>query len=164
MDRTDTAILIIRCVFGIFLLAHGVNKVKSGLDGTAAWFASIGMRRPALQARAAAWTEIAAGALLAAGLLTPLAAAAVVAVMCVAIVTVHLKVGFFIFLPGGGWEYCASIAAVAGAVAVSGPGSASVDELLGWTTGPLAGALAVLVGVVVAAAHLALTWRPGGAA
>jgi putative oxidoreductase len=119
------------------------------------------MRRPALQARTAAWTEIGAGALFAAGLLTPLAAAAIISVMCVAIITVHLKVGFFIFLPGGGWEYCASIAAVAAAVAVAGPGSASLDDLLGWTTGPVVGVLAVAVGLAAAACHLALSWRPG---
>lgn len=163
MNRTDLALLIIRSVFGVFMLLHGVNKIRSGLDGTAGWFGSIGMRRPDLQARAAAWTEISAGALLAVGLLTPLASAAVISVMSVAIVTVHLKVGFFIFLPGGGWEYCASIAAVAAAVAVAGPGSASVDDVLGWTTGPVVGALAVAAGLAAAAVHLALSWRPGEA-
>ncbi len=160
MNRTDLALLIIRAVFGVFMLLHGVNKIRSGLDGTAGWFGSIGMRRPALQARTAAWTEICAGALFAVGLLTPVAAAAIISVMCVAIITVHLKVGFFIFLPDGGWEYCASIAAVAAAVAVAGPGRASLDELLGWTTGSVVGALAVLVGLVATAGHLALSWRP----
>ena len=163
MDRTDLALLVIRSVFGVFMLLHGVNKIRSGLDGTAGWFGSIGMRRPALQARTAAWTEIAAGALFAVGLLTPLAAAAIISLMCVAIITVHLKVGFFIFLPGGGWEYCASIAAVAAAVAVAGPGRASLDDLLGWTTNPLVGGLAIVVGLAVAAGHLALSWRPGDA-
>jgi putative oxidoreductase len=151
MNRTDLALLIIRSVFGVFMLLHGVNKIRSGLGGTAGWFGSIGMRRPALQARTAAWTEIGAGALF----------AAIISVMCVAIITVHLKVGFFIFLPGGGWEYCASIAAVAAAVAVAGPGSASLDDLLGWTTGPVVGVLAVAVGLAAAACHLALSWRPG---
>lgn len=143
------------------MLLHGVNKIRSGLEGTAGWFGSIGMRRPTLQARAAAWTEIGAGALFAVGLLTPLAAAAIISVMSVAIVTVHLKVGFFIFLPDGGWEYCASIAAVAAAVAVAGPGGASLDEVLGWTTGPVIGGLAVGAGLAAAALHLAFSWRPG---
>ena len=161
MNRTDLALLIIRSVFGVFMLLHGVNKIRSGLEGTAGWFGSIGMRRPTLQARAAAWTEIGAGALFAVGLLTPLAAAAIISVMSVAIVTVHLKVGFFIFLPDGGWEYCASIAAVAAAVAVAGPGGASLDEVLGWTTGPVIGGLAVGTGLAAAALHLAFSWRPG---
>jgi len=161
MNRTDLALLIIRSVFGVFMLLHGVNKIRSGLEGTAGWFGSIGMRRPTLQARAAAWTEIGAGALFAVGLLTPLAAAAIISVMSVAIVTVHLKVGFFIFLPDGGWEYCASIAAVAAAVAVAGPGGASLDEVLGWTTGPVIGGLAVGAGLAAAALHLAFSWRPG---
>ncbi|MEY3691349.1 MAG: hypothetical protein RJB57_1005 [Actinomycetota bacterium] len=107
-------------------------------------------------------TEIGAGALWCTGLLVPLASAAVIATMLVAIVTVHWRVGFFIFLPDGGWEYCASIAAVAAAVAFSGPGTASVDHLLGWDTGWWGGALACGLGVAAAAGHLVVSWRPAG--
>lgn len=160
MQPVDIALLLLRIVFGIFLAAHGVNKIRSGIDGTARWFASIGMRAPAVQARTAAFVEIVSGLLLCAGLLVPLASAAVVGTMLVAIVTVHWKVGFFIFLPNGGWEYCASIAAVAAAVATSGPGRASVDHALGLHTGWWGGALAAGLGAVAAALHLAVSWRP----
>ena len=68
------------------------------------------MRWPQWQARLAATTEIGAGLLMALGLLTPLAAAGMIGVMMVAIVVDHWKVGFFIFKPNQGWEYCASIA------------------------------------------------------
>lgn len=162
MDSTDTALLILRSVFGLFLALHGVNKVRNGLSGTAGWFASIGMRRPRLQARAAVVTEIGGGLLFAFGLLTPVAAAMIIGTMLVAIVTVHWRVGFFIFLPGGGWEYCASIAAVAAAVATAGPGNASLDHATGIHAGAAWGVAAVLVGALGAALHLALTWRRPG--
>lgn len=160
MDRIDSALLLLRVVFGVFLACHGVNKVKNGINGTAGWFSSIGMRWPGAQAVIAATSEIVAGALFALGLATPVAAAVVIALMIVAIVTVHWRVGFFIFLPNGGWEYCASIAAVAVALSISGPGRFSLDEALGWTHCTLTGIIAVALGVLAAAAHLALTYRP----
>ena len=87
MHQPDLALLLLRGVFGVFLAYHGYNKVfgGNGLQGTAGWFGSIGMKWPLWQARAAAATEIGAGLLFAAGLLTPFAAAGIVAVMVVAI-------------------------------------------------------------------------------
>jgi putative oxidoreductase len=98
----------------------------------------------------------------AAGLATPLAAAAIIATMTVAIVTVHWRVGFFIFLPNGGWEYCASIIAVAAAVSIGGAGELTLDNLLGLAWDPAVGLGAVGMGFVLAVTHLALSHRPGG--
>lgn len=162
MHRIDIALLVMRLVFGVFLAAHGVNKIRGGIEGTSRWFASIGMRWPGVQAWLASGTEIICGSLFAAGLLTPLAAAAMIATMLVAIVTVHRKVGFFIFLPGGGWEYCASIAALAAAVSVAGPGRWSMDNLLGVTDSTWTGTGGVAIGLLGAAVHLVVSWRPGG--
>ena len=39
-------------------------------------------------------------------------AAGVIGIMVVAIVVAHAKVGFFVFLPNQGWEYCATIAII----------------------------------------------------
>jgi len=163
MDRIDSALLLLRTVFGLFLAYHGLNKVKSGIAGTTGWFASIGMKWPGVQARTAASTEILAGILLAVGLATPVACAAIVATMLVAIITVHWRVGFFIFLPNGGWEYCASIIVVASAIAVCGPGRASLDRALGWEQGWQVGAGSVALGAFLAVVHLAVTYRPKGA-
>ena len=112
MKQFDAGLLLLRTVFGLFLFYHGYNKFfgPGGLAGTARWFDSIGMRWPRWQARLAATTEVGSGVLLALGLLTPLAAAGMIGVMTVAIVVAHWKVGFFIFKPNQGWEYCASIA------------------------------------------------------
>ena len=158
MERTDTALLLVRIAFGLSMSWHGVNKVRSGIAGTAGWFGSIGMRWPGAQARVAAATEIAAGLLLAAGLLTGAASAAFIALMLVAIVTVHWKVGYFIFLPNGGWEYCASIAVVGAAIAIAGPGAASLDRA--WSVRWMSGPSWIVIGVCAAVCHLALSWRP----
>lgn len=162
MTSIDVSFLIIRVAFGLSLVAHGLNKVRgtNGLAGTAAWFASIGMRWPSLQARVAATTEIVAGIMFAAGLLTSVSAAAIVALMVVAIVTVHWRVGYFIFLPNGGWEYCAAIAATASAVSVGGAGSMSLDHLLGASIAGWHGVLAIALGGAVAGVHLSVSFRP----
>lgn len=165
----DLALLVLRLVIGLFFVAHGANKIIGGLDGTAKWFAGIGMKWPALQARLAAGTEIAAGLMFAAGLLLPLSAAGIVGVMIVAIVVAHLKAGFFVFAPGQGWEYCATIVTVAVAVAIVGPGRWSLDHLVDitadtwggmWASGLIAAAL----GCVAAAAQLAVSYRPAARA
>ena len=119
------------------------------------------MKWPKWQARAAATTEIGAGVMLAAGLLTPLAAAGVIGIMVVAIVVAHAKVGFFVFLPNQGWEYCATIAIGAAAVGIMGPGDWSVDNAIdfileGWT----GAVVAVGIGVAGAALQLVSSYRP----
>jgi putative oxidoreductase len=164
-DQADVALLVVRVAFGVGLAAHGYNKIFRGgrLAGTARWFASIGMRWPAVQARLAAFTEIGAGLLFAAGLLTPLAAAGMIGLMTVAFWTVHRVNGFFII--NEGWEYVASIAVVAWTVATVGPGTFSVDHALdiewtGWTGALVAG----LLGVGSGAALLLSCYRPPPAA
>lgn len=151
-------------IFGVFFALHGLNKVRGGLDGTARWFAGIGMRWPMLQARLAAGTEIIAGLCFALGLLTPLAAAGIIGVMVVATWAAHRDNGFFIFNPGQGWEYTVSIAVAALAIGFAGPGVASVDELLGldWT-GWWPGIAAGLLGVGGGITQLAVCYRPARA-
>lgn len=166
-DQLNLALLVLRLIFGLFLAYHGYNKVfgGGGLAGTARWFGSLGFKAPKLQAALAAGTEIGAGLLLAAGLLTPLAAAGVTAVMVVAIVSSHWKVGFFIFKKGEGWEYCASIAVAALAIGTVGAGEWSLDHAVdlhfhGWTGAIIAAA----AGVGGALAQLAAFYRPKPAA
>lgn len=163
MTAVDTAVLVLRVVVGLTLVAHGYNHVwgGGGLVGTARWFASLGMRPAKLHAMLSGAGEIVAGAALAIGLLTPLSAAFVVGTMTVAGVTAHFKNGFFVFKEG--YEYVLMIAVVCSMIGLLGPGVASVDRLLGIDTA-LDGGLRVLLsaglGVLGAAALLAGTWRP----
>lgn len=162
-DQIDVGLLVVRVCIGGFLAYHGYNKVfgGGGLSGTAAWFGSIGMKWPRLQARLAATTEIVAGLALAFGLFTPLSAAGVIGIMIVAIAVAHAKVGFFVFLPNQGWEYCATIALMAWSVGVIGPGRLSLDHALdihftGWS-----GAVVTsIIGVSSASLLLATSYRP----
>ena len=61
----------------------------------------------------ASLTEVGAGACLLLGFLTPLGCAGVVGTMTVAMVTNHLKNGFFIFNKGEGYEYVLTLIVVA---------------------------------------------------
>ena len=162
-DQLNLGLLILRLCLGLFLAYHGYNKVfgGGGLAGTASWFGSMGMKWPALQARMAAATEIGAGLFLAAGLITPFAAAGIIGVMVVAIVTCHWKVGFFVFLPNQGWEYCGTILFGSLAVGTMGAGEWSLDNALdisfnGW----VAPAITALVGIGGGLLQLALCYRP----
>lgn len=162
-EQLNLGLLILRLCLGLFLAYHGYNKVfgGGGLKGTASWFGSIGMKWPHWQARLAATTEIGAGILLAIGFLTPLAAAGVIGIMVVAIVVAHAKVGFFVFLPNQGWEYCATIALGALAVGTMGSGDWSVDSAIDLSFGSWSGLLiAAIVGVGGALLQLATSYRP----
>lgn len=167
MAHINFALLVLRLVFGLFLAAHGYNKVfgGGGLTGTAGWFGSIGMKWPALQARLAAGTEMGAGVMLAAGLLTPLAAAGVVGVMVVAGYVAH-RHHFFVF--NQGWEYTATVAVGAWGIAALGPGEISLDHALGldWTAwnGWIGAVIAAVLGIAGAVAQLAICYRPQPAA
>jgi putative oxidoreductase len=163
-DAINAALLVLRLTCGLMIMAHGYNHIFGGgkIKGTAGWFASMGMKPGILHAWLASITELAAGSLLIVGLLTPLAAAGVISVMIVALVTAHRKNGFFIFKPGQGWEYVAFIALTALALGALGAGEWSLDDALevtqfdgwrGWW-------ISLLVGVGGATGLLAVFYRP----
>ena len=163
----EVALLLLRVVFGLTMVAHGYNKFfgAGGIAGTARWFDSIGMAPGAFHARVAAGAEIMAGVCLAIGFLTPLAAAGFVSLMVVAAWIVHRGNGFFITKDG--WEYNPVLAVGAVAVAGTGAGSLSLDSLLFGDTAlwPLlhgwAGlGIAAIVGLVGSVVQLAVFFRP----
>ena len=161
----DAGLLILRVVVGITLAMHGLNKIFGGgkIPGTAGWFESMGVRPGLLNAWMAALTEIGSGALLALGLVTPLAAGGMLAIMVVAGITAHRSNGFFIFNAGGGYEYVLVLGAVALCLGATGPGQWSLDKvfglhLVGVTPGLLITAVAGFGG---AALQLLTFWRPG---
>ena len=120
----DLALLGARLFLGLMIFAHGYQKFFRGgkIAGTAGWFESIGMKPGKLNAVAASTAEIGTGVLMTLGLLTPLASAGLIALMCVAIVTVHRKNGFFNFRKGQGIEYNLGVAVMALVPATVGAG------------------------------------------
>ncbi len=161
MESFDWAALLLRVGAGAIILAHGVNHAR-GRERTTNWFDSIGFRKAGLQWFASTASEIAVGVLLVVGLLTGPAAAGLVAVMAVAYWSVHRKNGFFIFRPGEGWEYVATLALVGAVIAILGPGSASIDHAIGWDDDLAGGAGAMLIvgGMAAAAGQLLTFFRP----
>ena len=163
-DAVNLVLLVLRVAVGAVMLAHGINHLFGGgrIAGTARWFESLGMRPGVVHAWLASLTEVAAGALLVLGFLTPLAGAAVVGVMVVAWVINHRGNGFFIFRPGEGWEYVMLLTVCGLVVATLGAGRWSLDHGFDLFDPPgLDGLLiAVLAGGGGAAALLAVGWRP----
>lgn len=160
----STGLLILRVVTGLTLAAHGWNKFFGGgkIAGTARWFDGMGMKpNGRIHAVLAATTELGGGVLFALGLLTPLAAAAIVGLMVVAAWTTHRTSGFFIV--GGGWEYNLILAVIAVAVATTGPGEASFDWILGVELAfdPNIGlSVSAGLGIIAGVGLLALCYRP----
>jgi len=164
VPAVDLALLILRLTVGVVFLAHGLNHIFGGgkIAGTGRWFESLGMRPGWVHAWTASLTEVGSGALLAAGLLTPLAGAGVVGVMLVAWITNHRGNGFFIFRPGEGWEYVMTLTALGMVIGVLGPGRWSLDDALGLLHWEGWRGLAVSLGAggLGAALLLAAAWRP----
>ena len=147
MDLTNTGLLLVRVVVGLVMAAHGTQKLFGwfggyGLSGTGQYLEQLDFRPGRVQAALAGLAEAGGGVLLAAGFLTPVAVAAIIAVMLVAGVSVHLEKGFFAHQ--GGYEYTLVLASVALAVAFTGPGTLSVDHALGISWAGEASGLAAL--------------------
>lgn len=127
-------LLVIRLVIGLTFAAHGSQKLFGwfggyGVDGTAGFFESIGLKPGKPLALLAGAGEFLSGLFFAAGFLTPLAAAAMAVIMMVAIKTVTGKNGYWI--TANGTEYNIAIIAVAVGVALTGPGAYALDKLIG---------------------------------
>jgi len=154
----DLGFLILRLAIGVTLMAHGTQKLFGwfggyGIAGTGPFLEQLGFRPGRLHAALAGIAETAGGLLLAAGLFTPLAAAAVIGVMVVAAVSAHWAKGFFAH--NGGFEYPFVLAAGALAVAFTGPGALSLDGLLGISWSGISwGLAALLLGFFGGAAEL----------
>lgn len=160
MDEVAAGLFLVRVIVGLTLAAHGYNKFFGGgrIPGTARWFESIGMRPGRVHALLAATTEIGAGVLFAAGLLTPLAAAGFVGLMLVAAWTVHRENGFF--SAGNGWEYNLILGVVAVGVATTGPGAWSIDNAIGLELGGWGLLISAGGGLAGGAGMLATCYRP----
>ena len=158
----ELGLLVLRVVVGLLFVGHGAQKLfgafgGGGLAGTAAFFESIGLRPGHLHARAAGAAELTAGALLVLGLLTPIAAAMIMGVMVVAIVTVHGSNGPWVTEKG--YEYNLVLIATAFALAAVGPGQWSLDHALGVDAGTSLALAALAAGILGGLAAVAIGRR-----
>jgi putative oxidoreductase len=156
--------IAVRGVVGPLFIGHGAQKLFGsfgghGLEGTAGFFESLGLRPGRRAAMAAGIAETGGGALLTLGALTPLATSALTSVMATAIRKVHLQNGPWV--ANGGYEYNLALIAVLTALADTGPGKPSVDAArLPWLKGPAWALLSL--GAGVAGSFLATSERFSG--
>jgi putative oxidoreductase len=146
----SSGLLLLRIALGGALVVQGAAKLtRGGRRGTAAFFADVGFVPALPLAVLAGLTEVVAGALLVAGLGTVLASAAAVGVLGTAAV-VNSSNGYWNHV--GGVEYPLVAALGSAALAFTGAGALSVDELIGWTTPSTSTAAgAAALGLVAAA-------------
>lgn len=131
--------LVVRLGLGIVFFAHGAQKVLGwfggpGLRGTIGYFKQ-GLGIPPAATVMAALIEFLGSVGLIVGFLARPAALGIIAVMVVAISTVHVKNGFFLnwtLTPGQGhgYEFNLVIIAMALSIVIGGAGVISLDRLL----------------------------------
>jgi putative oxidoreductase len=127
---TNTGLLVLRLGVGATMAAHGTQKLfgwfdGGGLDGTERFFAASGYPSAKAFAVLAGVSETLGGIGLILGLITPLAAAAILGTMLNAI---SVKWGSF-FNPNG-VEYETILAVAAASLALTGAGGFALDRFV----------------------------------
>ncbi|NMM88318.1 DoxX family protein [Rhodococcus sp. SRB_17] len=146
----DLGLLVLRLAVGGTALVHGLQKLTGiwngpGLGGFETMLADAGFEQAKLLAILGGVGEVAGGALLILGLLTPVAAASILAVMINAWALRQASApGLEYFAPEG--TECEMLLGIcAGVIILTGPGLLSLDGRRGWARRPYVGSLVVLV-------------------
>lgn len=129
----DEALLVLRVVFALMIFGHAAQKLFGwfrgrGIAGTGAIFESFGLKPGKFMVLSAGLLELAAAASIGFGFLTGLGAIALIGAMIVAASTLWNK-GFWAHM--GGMEVPFSYGLLALFLAWAGPGSLSLDAILG---------------------------------
>ncbi len=133
-------LLLVRLIIGLGFAAHGSQKLFGwfggyGIAGTGGFFEQLGFRPGRTFALAAGLAEFLGGLLIALGLAGPIGPMLVISAMVVAIVTVHLRNGFF--ATSNGVELPLLYLLIAVGYAFAGFGQLSLDAAFGlssvWT-------------------------------
>lgn len=129
---------VLRVVVGLIFLAHGGQKLLGqGFDGVVGMTEGLGIPAPAVSAVVLVLVEFVGGAALILGLFTRLFAIPLAFSTLVATILVHLPNGFF--SSSGGVEFTLLLMFACVALALTGPGEASLDRFLAQRGVPLTG-------------------------
>ncbi|MEO6528364.1 MAG: DoxX family protein [Gemmatimonadaceae bacterium] len=144
---------ILRVVLGATFIMHGGQKLfVYGFAGVTGAFGQMGIPMPGLLGPLVALVEFFGGIAILLGLLTRLAALGIGATMVVAILTVHLKAGFF---NPQGVEFPLSLLSSAITLAITGAGAFSIDAILNTRLSPNEAATAAIESAAVRARRAA---------
>jgi putative oxidoreductase len=130
----DVGLLVLRLVLDVIFIGHGAQKLFGSfggprISGFAKMLEQLGVKPAKPMAILAGLVEFVGGIFVIVGFLTPLAAFALIVVMIVAVLTVHLKNGFFV--ANGGYEFNLALAGMALTLLIVGAGACSLDAVLG---------------------------------
>jgi putative oxidoreductase len=125
LDRLQPlALLVLRVVLGVIMVAHGYPKVTGGISHQVQIVSGLGL--PGWLAYFSAAAEFLGGILILLGLFTRFASFAVLINMSVAIWKVHWKNGL---LGDKGYQFPLALAAIAFALIFLGAGSMALDAM-----------------------------------
>ena len=132
----DLGILLVRVIIGLGMAAHGAQKLFGwfgghGPKGTGGFMESLGFRPGVVFAVMSGSGEFFGGLLILFGFLGPIGPALVIATMTVAILTVHIRNGFF--AANHGFELPLTYIAGALAAAFTSSSVLTLDNLFGIT-------------------------------
>ena len=123
----SAGLLLVRIVVGAAFVLHGWPKVQNPFG----WMAGMENAPPGVLQAAGAFAEVGGGILLAAGLLTRVAAVFLAATMVAGVALVHFPKGDPFVAPGKpSWELAAVYFAISLLILVTGPGRYSLDAAL----------------------------------
>jgi putative oxidoreductase len=159
LDAADLGLLVLRLAVGLTFAAHGAQKAFGwwagpGWIGWQKVVGRMGFRPPELFAAISIGAELVGGLLLALGIVTPLAAAILLAQSVVIVVKVHAPSGFW--AKEGGFEYPLALGVGALAVGLIGPGLMSVDGLVELSAPDAVRVVLVIAGLLAGTIALAL--------
>ena len=120
--RAGLALLLLRAFVGVAFVFHGSGKSRD----VAAFAAEFGVPKPL--AVAGAYTQLACGLLLLAGLATPLASLAIGSTMAVAVAKLIARGERFVNPEGHSWEAAGFYLVACAALTLLGPGAYSLDK------------------------------------
>ena len=157
----DFSLLLVRGLTGTLMAGHGAQKLFGygggpGVEGTAGMMESLGLKPGKPWAVLAGASEFGGGALTALGFLNPLGPLGIIGAMNIATHRVHGTDP--IWATEGGPELPVTNSAIAAAVALSGPGRYSLDQMFGIKLPRWVVVLALALGAL--ASYSALTAEP----